>query len=136
MDKSSSSSKANVASAWRLWPLALLFLLFASLLGNGYLLFKLNKIDNDPQLIAQRETSALIAEVGKLIVLPADEEPTIATVTDPELLKSQPFFATAEKGFKVLLYGTAKKAILYDPINKKIIEVAPINIGDTAAATQ
>lgn len=107
----------------------LLALLLLSLAGNGYLVMKVKKLGADPQIVAKQEAADLVAEVGKLIVLPKDEEPTIATVTDPEQLKSQAFFASAQKGYKVLLYATAKKAILYDPINKKIIEVAPINIG-------
>ncbi len=90
---------------------------------------KIRSLSADPQIAAKEEATKLVEEVGSLMVLPKDEVPTIATVTDPEQLKSQTFFANAQKGFKVLLYATAKKAILYDPIAKKIIEVAPINIG-------
>jgi hypothetical protein len=110
-------------------------LLVASLAGNGYLSLKVKQLSADPQVAAKEEASKLVAEVGNLIILPKDEEPTIATVTDPEQLKSQAFFANAQKGYKVLLYATAKKAILYDPENKKIIEVAPINIGAPAGET-
>ena len=67
-----------------------------------------------------------IAAVSRLIVLPEGEEPTIATVTDPEKLKDQPFFARAKPGDKVLLYTQAKKAYLYDPVADKLLEVAPI----------
>ena len=64
-----------------------------------------------------------------MIVLPEDEIPTVATVSDPEKLKEQPFFSDAKKGDKVLIYANAKKAILYDPMANKIVTVAPINIG-------
>ncbi|MDP2630898.1 MAG: hypothetical protein Q8P56_05845 [Candidatus Uhrbacteria bacterium] len=77
------------------------------------------------------EVEQLLAAVGKLIVLPEGETPTIATVSDLEKLKSQPFFVNAKNGDKVLIYTNAKKAILYDPVANKIIEVAPINIGNT-----
>lgn len=83
----------------------------------------------NPQQIAQAEARELSAEVGKLIVLPADESPTVATVSDPEALKDQAFFTGAKQGDKVLIYTNAKKAILYDPSIKKIINIAPINIG-------
>ncbi len=78
-----------------------------------------------PEEVAAVVTS-LVEEVGKLIVLPEGEEPTIATVSDPEKLKDQLFFANAKLGDKVLLYTEAKKAYLYDPVAKKLIEVAPI----------
>lgn len=71
---------------------------------------------------AQDETKKLIEEVGKLIELPKDEEPTIATVTDTEKLKDQPFFQKAKAGDKVLIYPKAQKSILYDPKNKRIVE--------------
>jgi hypothetical protein len=83
----------------------------------------------DPNKLTHMETTELLAQVGKLIVLPEDETPTVATVSDPEKLQSQPFFAKAKKGDKVLIFTNAKKAILYDPQNNKIVEVAPINIG-------
>lgn len=85
---------------------------------------------NDPQKITQKEIELLVSRVGKLIVLPEGEQPTMATVTDPEKLKDQPFFSKAKNGDKVLIYTNARKAILYDPTQNKIIEVAPLNIGN------
>ncbi len=84
----------------------------------------------EPQLAAQEDTNKLLERVGRLIVLPVGEEPTIATVSDPEKLKDQAFFAQAQIGYKVLIYANAKKAILYDPSEDKIVEVAPVNIGN------
>lgn len=91
------------------------------------------KFIQNPSEIAKEETKKLITTVGKLIDLPTDEEPTIATVSDIEKLKDQPFFAKAKVGDKVLIYTNAKKAILYDPVANKIIEVAPVNIGNATA---
>ena len=72
------------------------------------------------------EQAALINEVGKLIVLPSNEQPEIATVSDTNKLKGQPFFINARNGDKVLIYSKAQEAILYDPIANKIVEVGPI----------
>lgn len=83
----------------------------------------------------QAETDALIIEVGKLIVLPADEKPTVATITDVDKLKDQPLFKNAKNGDKVLIYTTANKAILYRPSEKRIIEVGSVNIGNQEQPT-
>jgi len=106
--------------------------ILVSLGATYYFYNQLNKLRLNPQEAAQEEARALVAKVGKLIVLPEDENPTVATVADPEALRSQPFFAKAEKGDKVLIYTNARKAILYNPENNKIVEVAPINIGPGA----
>ncbi len=87
-------------------------------------------LKNDPQGVAKQETRDLVASVAKLIVLPEGENPTIATVTDPEKLKDQPFFANAQAGDRVLIYTNSRKAILYSPKENKIVEVAPLNIGN------
>lgn len=85
----------------------------------------------DPQKAANEETKKLVDEVGKLIELPKGEEPTVATITDKNKLKDQSFFAKAENGDKVVIFSKSQKAILYRPSTKKIIEVAPINLGTT-----
>ncbi|MCJ7826436.1 LytR C-terminal domain-containing protein, partial [Patescibacteria group bacterium] len=89
--------------------------------------------DKQNELIQQT-----ISAVSKLIALPAGEQPTVATISDPEKLKGQPFFASSVIGDKVLVYQGAKKAILYRPSENKIIEVSSITISDisTQSATQ
>ena len=78
------------------------------------------------------EAKSLTKKVGKLMVLPDDETPTIATVSDPEALRDQAFFIGAKVGDKVLIYSNSKKAILFDPKQNKIINIAPLNAGGTA----
>ena len=111
---------------------ALVFVL--SLVGNAYLFVQYRSLSADPQKQAQQETRDLVRAVSQLMILPEGEDPTIATVADTEKLKDQPFFSRAEIGDKVLLFTTAKKAILYRPTANKIIEVAPINLGNAEAA--
>ena len=57
---------------------------------------RLQQTLKDPSLANKAEVKALVERVGKLIKLPEGEEPTIATVTDLEKLKNQPFFAKAK----------------------------------------
>ena len=88
----------------------------------------LKRTVTNPNLLANSEIQKLVEKAGKLILLPKDENPTLYTVTDIEKVKSQPFFANAKNGDKVLIYSGARKAILYDPKADKIIEVGPLVI--------
>jgi len=78
----------------------------------------------------QAETDREVSEIGKLIALPTDEKPTVATVTDVDKVKDQPFFKNAKNGDKVLIYTKAQKAILYRPSENRIIEVGAVNINN------
>ena len=82
------------------------------------------------------EVKALISEVGNIMLLPTGEQPTVATVSDLAKLKDQVFFNNAKLGDKILIYTQAKKAILYNPASKKIIEVAPVNVAKDQTTTK
>ena len=86
---------------------------------------------HDSSASTTNETQLLVEEVGKLIILPQNEQPTIATVSDLGKLKDQPFFVKAQIGDKVLIYTTAKRAILFRPSSNQIIEIAPLTIGES-----
>lgn len=86
-----------------------------------------------PSAAQDEDTKALIAKVSALMLLPPNEQPTIATVADKEKLKNQPLFGKAENGDKVLVYMKALKAILYRPSTNKIIEVGPVSFSPPAA---
>jgi len=79
----------------------------------------------------QRE---LITEVSSRIMLPADEKPTVAVVSDINRLKDQQFFSNGQNGDVVLIYMNSKKAVLYRPAEKKIVEVAPVNLNNPQAS--
>lgn len=91
---------------------------------------KTQQLLQNPTLAAKIQEKALLDQVGKLMVLPTGEDPQIATVSDVTKLQDQPFFAHAVNGDKVLIYTKARIAILYDPIANKIINVAPVNLGN------
>ncbi len=82
---------------------------------------------------ANAEAKSVVDEVKKLMDVPQGEEPTVATITDINKLKDQQFFSQAKNGDKVIVYTKAQKAILYDPVAKKIIDVAPVNISSSSA---
>jgi len=77
------------------------------------------------QEISQQESDNLISEVGKLIELPADQQPVVITIQDVEVLaQQQSFFLGAENGDKLLVYQN--KAIIYSPAKNKLINVGPV----------
>lgn len=67
-----------------------------------------------------------LSNLGKLIELPNDEEPTIANITDTQKFQDQPFFKKAQVADMLIVYQKNKKAILYRPSENKVIELAPI----------
>lgn len=78
------------------------------------------------------EKQKIITRLGQLMVLPEGEEPTVATISDKEKLKDQPFFAKASNGDVLIIYTQARKAILYDPVADKIVDVVSINLGQSS----
>lgn len=115
--------------------ITLVVIVVVALAVAGYFYNQVRILKQDPQLAARQEVVDLVAKVGRLLVLPTGETPTIATVSDPGALKEQPFFALAAKGDKMLIYAQAKKAILYSVALNKILNVAPVNIGAQQAVT-
>ena len=95
---------------------------------------KTQSLLSNPTASSNAQVKTLINEVGKLMVLPTGEQPTVATVSDITKLADQPFFAHAQNGDKVLIYTQTKKAILFRESINKIIEVAPVNLGSSAPA--
>lgn len=106
-----------------------LIIVALTLLSSFYFYTKYQKtqaILDGPNKAAKEAVKSLIAKVGKHVELPSSEDPAIATVSDIEQLKNQPFFQKAENGDKVLIYTQAKKAYLYRPRVDKIIEIGPV----------
>lgn len=88
--------------------------------------------------LTSSQISGLISEIGDKMLLPKNETPTIATVTDITKLEGQQFFRNAQNGDKVIIYGSTRQAILYRQAIHKIIAVAPINeaVNQQQQATQ
>lgn len=98
-------------------------------------LAKVSSADGQKQ-IAKQEIEDLLKRVRKHMVLPENEEPVVATITDKELLaKEQPFYSQAHNGDRVIAYMTARKAIIYDPLRDLIVNSGPIYV-DAAAQKQ
>lgn len=112
------------------------FIIILALLPSSYFYFKNQQTEKrlkDPDTANQQVIDAVVKKVGRHILLPTDEQPTLASVSDVSKVSDQPFFAKAQNGDKVLVYTQARKAILYRPSEDIIIEVAPLNISTTNA---
>lgn len=97
--------------------------------ANEYMNTK-NQIKNltNPKTSGQTEIQIIVSDVSRVIDLPADEEPTLATVNDITKLKDQSFFKNAQNGDKVLIYVKAGKALLFRPVENKVIEYSNVNL--------
>lgn len=84
---------------------------------------------NNPDKITQEEIKTLTEDLKKVFYVGTEEVPTVATVVDAEVLKKeQEFFKNAQTGDKVFMYVEIKKAILFRPSTKQVIEVAPLTV--------
>lgn len=124
-------------------------ILVVSLIANAVLVSlyvqkneELKRTLQDPAAIQRQEVAKVVDEVSKLITLPAGVEPNLATVTNAASLSTrQPFFENAEDGDKLLLYTnttdpTQRKAYLYRPSTKQLVNVAPVNLGGQIQTNQ
>jgi hypothetical protein len=108
-------------------PLKIIIVIIISgrLIGGGY--YAATKLVNNKS-DSQKELDETVKSVGKLMYLPEDEVPTLATVTDVNKLEGQPFFARAQTGDKILIYTNNQKIVLYSPKTNKIVEVGALNL--------
>jgi hypothetical protein len=107
--------------------IVMLVIIITSLLFGGYFYYQFRKLKSNPNAQVEKEAQDLLSQVAKIYLIPTGEEPTIATVSDPNALKNQSFFTQSQKGDKVLIFTKAGRAVLYRPSIDKIIETAPIN---------
>lgn len=107
---------------------AIVIILLGAAFYGGYFLNNKKTVNVPNESSQTKEVDELIEKVGKLMLLPKEEVPTIATVTDKDnkQIKEQAFFKNAQNGDKVIIYVQAGKAILYRPSENKIIEVSQV----------
>ncbi len=97
------------------------------LVALSFTAFYFYKKSNTVNQESKAEINNLIDKVSKHVLLPVGETPTIATVSDPSLLKDQTFFVDTVAGDKVLMYTNGKKAILYRPSIDRIVNITVID---------
>ncbi|TXI33751.1 MAG: LytR family transcriptional regulator [Candidatus Moraniibacteriota bacterium] len=118
--------KAKEIPAKKIGLIIAILIALGILIVGGFWFFNKQKSSSN-QTTAESEIKDLTEKVGKLMDLPKDEAPAVATVSDVSKLEGQDFFKNAKNGDKVLAYTKNKKAIIYRPSENKIIEVAFYN---------
>lgn len=116
----------------------LIIVVVVALAGVGFLYFQyqntakeLKKVKSQVSSQAgvagkQDEAKKYVTEIGKIARLP-DETPSIATITDASKLKEEPFLKDAKNGDILLVFSKSGRVILYDPVNKKIVNMTTLS---------
>lgn len=68
-----------------------------------------------------KELSLAKAKVGKLILLPTNEEPTLAEVTDNKTIKDAVLAKSSKNGDQILFYTKSRLVVVYRPSINKIV---------------
>lgn len=74
-----------------------------------------------------KPNQAVLAELEKRLVLPQGKA-LIFNLSDLTGLTDQPFFAKARPTDKLILFQHEKKAVIYNPISQKIVNIGPLLI--------
>lgn len=117
------------AIAWGTWSYTLY-------LDTKKQLTKLNSLEGQ-QEIAQQEIQKVLDQLDDHIILPADEEPLVATIVDAAALAAeQSFYEGASDGDRIVIYPEAQKAILFSTEKDIIVNVGPVFIEEDQAGAQ
>lgn len=112
---------------WRRWAFTLLIVLLA--VSGALYAHRAYQYRHDVSSLA-----AVERQVGRHYVLPTNETPVLATVTDSTKLET-PFLKQAKNGDKILLYQKNALAIIYRPSIDRIVAVGPVTIDTPPKAT-
>jgi hypothetical protein len=114
----------------RILPLFIGILILGLIATTLYFYFETKSLreNNQKTSIKRSENSDLKENLKTHILLP-DEEPTIATINNINVLKQEnpEFYKNGENGDILFIY--TQKAILYDKDQDKILNIAPIVTG-------
>ena len=84
--------------------------------------------------LTDEQVTRLIDRVSKFLVLPEGEQPSVAAISDvAALAERQPFYKDAKDGDILLVFSS--KAIIYDAVNDKLVNVGPIVRTDDVSPT-
>lgn len=113
----------------------LVVIIVAVLLILGWrkgMIFNTPSIDGQ---LSERQVTYILNKLDNNILVPDDEQPLIATITDADLLKqSQPFYQDAENGHYLIIFPSISRAMIFDAQKGILINVGPLQIQEDVAA--
>ena len=111
-----------------LWGL-ILVILAGSAFGSFYFyntnqtaLKKLTQLTTNTSSTAD-DSEKTITDLAKLLLIPTDDTPTIAVISDISKLANQPFFTKAQNGDKIIVFPKSQKVVLYRPSTNKVVDM-------------
>jgi hypothetical protein len=114
----------------------LILVVVAVVMGGGWYFFTKGQQDfviKPGEKLTESQVEQLIARVGRFLVLPSDEQPSVAAISDAqELAQRQSFYKDAQDGNILIVYSN--KAIIYDAVADQLVNVGPIVRTDTELA--
>jgi len=106
----------------------LILVVVGAVAGGGWYFFNQgNKgfVIRPGEKLSDEQVSELIERVGRFLVLPSDEKPSVAAISDAlALSERQAFYKDAKDGDILIVYSS--KAIIYDATADKLVNVGPI----------
>lgn len=114
-------------------PVIKILIVVAVLLAFGGYIYTIEKDTKETRgttLGNSKEEAKQLAEiVSKLVLVDKNQVPEIVTISDAEtMVKQQPVFRGVVNGDKILVYVQDKKAIVYSPSRKIIVNILPITM--------
>ncbi len=81
--------------------------------------------ENPGAKLTESQVDAVVARLGKFLVVPADERPSVVVLKDVEsLAQQQAFYKDAKDGDILVVYSS--RAIIYDAIANKLVSVSQV----------
>lgn len=121
----------------KLTTVVVLLVLLGLAAGSAYLYMKYDETQQKVEQLStvqgqeelnKTQTEQLLGEMRQMILLPTDEDPAVATIIDINQLNSNEFYKDAQNGDRVIVYSNAKKAYIYRPESKIIVNVGSFSV--------
>lgn len=102
-------------------------LVFLILLAGGSTIYFYKKskkpLADETTPVSEQQLKETLALVSKIALLPENDKPVLAIVSDPSQLKADAFFVDSKVGDRALVYPFIGRAFLYRPSTNQIINI-------------